>query len=243
MVAANSRKETKTNPPRLTRAEAKAKRLEDLLAAAERLFLRQGYYATSLDEIAAEAGLTKGAVYSNFANKEQLFLTLMERGQVRFGALAMFQDPTLTPNEAFRRLGEAMIAAGPLDPQEAALVLEIRAVVLRSPAAQRAYAARMQPPFLALAEDIERQRPTNQLTVSGLESVLIQQALSDGLLMMRALYPELVEPSLYPKAMALLAGLFPPEKQNEPGAANIAPLDSTRALERSEDAGPAGEEG
>jgi AcrR family transcriptional regulator len=220
-------------PP--TRAEAKARRLDALLEAAARLFLRQGYFDTTLDQIAAEAGLTKGAVYSNFANKEELFLTLMGREQVQFGELAMFQDPDLTPAEAFRRLGEVM-AARPISAEEAALVLEIRSVVLRNEAAHAAYIERMQPAFVAMAADIESQRANHDLTVSGLESLLIQQALSDGLLMMRALYPHLVTPSLLPKAMALLAGLFPPDKQHEPGAANIGPLEATRARERRESA-------
>ncbi len=49
-----------------------------LLRAASRLFLRDGYVATSLANIADEAGVTKGAVYSNFASKEELFLALLQ---------------------------------------------------------------------------------------------------------------------------------------------------------------------
>lgn len=219
---------------RLTRTEAKAKRRRELLATAERLFLRRGYFATTLDEIAAEAGVTKGTVYSNFSSKEELFLTLMEHAEARLGDLPMFQDPNLTPVEAFRRLGEVM-AMTPVDRDRAALAMEIRAVVLRSDEAHAAYVNRLQPSVLALAEDIERQRPNHELTVSGLESLLIQQALADGLMMLRALYPDLVDASLFPKAMSLVAALFPPNKQNQPGAANIAPLEATRALEAERD--------
>jgi AcrR family transcriptional regulator len=62
---------------RLTRGEAKESNRRHLLRAANRLFLRQGFVATSLAEIADEAGMTKGAVYSNFASKEELFLTVL----------------------------------------------------------------------------------------------------------------------------------------------------------------------
>ena len=65
---------------RLTREESKAQTRAQLLHAANRLFLRKGFVATSLAEIAEEAALTKGAVYSNFASKEDLFLALLEHG-------------------------------------------------------------------------------------------------------------------------------------------------------------------
>jgi AcrR family transcriptional regulator len=63
---------------RLTREESKARTRYELLRAASRLFLRNGFVATSLADIAEEAGLTKGAVYSNFESKEDLFLALLD---------------------------------------------------------------------------------------------------------------------------------------------------------------------
>jgi AcrR family transcriptional regulator len=62
-----------------TRAERQARTRVELIDAAERLFVAQGFHATSLDAVAAEAGFTKGAVYSNFASKEDLFLAVYER--------------------------------------------------------------------------------------------------------------------------------------------------------------------
>ena len=49
------------------------------MAAGDRLFREQGFHGTSLDQVAAAAGYTKGAVYSNFASKEDLFLAIFER--------------------------------------------------------------------------------------------------------------------------------------------------------------------
>ena len=62
-----------------TRAERQARTRGDLIDAAERLFTAQGFHATSLDAVAAEAGFTKGAVYSNFTSKEDLFFAVYER--------------------------------------------------------------------------------------------------------------------------------------------------------------------
>src|SRR6185436_19462753 len=64
---------------RLSRAERREQTRDDLIAAADRLFVEGGFHATSLDQIAAAAGYTKGAVYSNFASKEDLFFAVYER--------------------------------------------------------------------------------------------------------------------------------------------------------------------
>lgn len=74
---------TTADPPakrRLTRSEAKARTRAALLAAARQVFTRGGYPGASLDQIAAEAGYTKGAVYAHFASKEELFLALLAEG-------------------------------------------------------------------------------------------------------------------------------------------------------------------
>jgi AcrR family transcriptional regulator len=63
---------------RLSRDEQRARTRRDLLAAAATVFARNGYHATSVDMVAEAAGYTKGAVYSNFASKEELFLALID---------------------------------------------------------------------------------------------------------------------------------------------------------------------
>ena len=50
-----------------------------LLEAAARVFARRGYHVATLEEVASEAGFTKGAVYSNFESKEALFLALVDQ--------------------------------------------------------------------------------------------------------------------------------------------------------------------
>src|SRR5262249_26386020 len=63
---------------RLLRAERKERTRAELVAAARAVFLRRGFHAASLDEIAEEAGYTKGAVYSNFAGKASLCLAVLD---------------------------------------------------------------------------------------------------------------------------------------------------------------------
>jgi AcrR family transcriptional regulator len=54
-----------------------------ILAAARRVFASKGYTGASLDEVAADAGLTKGAIYWYFASKSEVLLALMEEHRER----------------------------------------------------------------------------------------------------------------------------------------------------------------
>lgn len=65
-------------PARPTREERRAETRRRLLDGASTVFAQRGYHGATLDEIAEEAGYTKGAVYSNFDGKEDLFLNLLE---------------------------------------------------------------------------------------------------------------------------------------------------------------------
>src|SRR5436853_4965753 len=63
---------------RLLRAERKERTKSELVEAARAVFLRRGFHGASVEEIAEEAGYTKGAVYSNFDGKDALFLAAFE---------------------------------------------------------------------------------------------------------------------------------------------------------------------
>lgn len=62
---------------RITAEEATENRAK-VLEAAGRLFRRDGFHGASLDEIAQEAGFSKGVIYSQFGSKDELFLALIE---------------------------------------------------------------------------------------------------------------------------------------------------------------------
>ena len=67
-----------TKPKRETRGERQVRTRSELLAAAATVFARSGYGGASVEEIAAEAGYSHGAVYSNFHGKADLFLAVFE---------------------------------------------------------------------------------------------------------------------------------------------------------------------
>lgn len=78
---------------RRTQEDAAATRAA-VLDAALRVFSRKGYAATRLEEVATEAGVTRGAVYWHFAGKAELYTALM---QERTGKLVALYEEALAP--------------------------------------------------------------------------------------------------------------------------------------------------
>ncbi len=77
-----------TGTKRRTREEQREITREKLLAAAKRLFVKQGFAATSVEEIAEAAGFTRGAFYSNFEDKDDIFIALLDSDlRTRIGEL------------------------------------------------------------------------------------------------------------------------------------------------------------
>ena len=69
---------------RLTRQESKEVTRRRLIEAAETLFIRKGFDDASVDEISETAGYSRGAFYSNFDDKEQVFLAVIDRCRPNF---------------------------------------------------------------------------------------------------------------------------------------------------------------
>jgi AcrR family transcriptional regulator len=83
---------------RLSRADTQAETRRRLLDAAEAAFASEGFGGTSLDRIAEGAGLTRGAIYSNFRDKADLFAAVLDRRLERRAdeiaeAIAVAGDP------------------------------------------------------------------------------------------------------------------------------------------------------
>ena len=64
---------------RLTREQSKDQTRERLLDAAQTIFMKKGFVAASVEDIAAAAGYTRGAFYSNFSSKAELLLEVLKR--------------------------------------------------------------------------------------------------------------------------------------------------------------------
>jgi AcrR family transcriptional regulator len=93
-----------TPPKRLTRREKQAETRSRLMDAAGRVFLRRGLQGSSVEEITAEAGFTRGAFYSNFESKDELFVELLQDRVYRQYAQMVdeTQEQPGTPRERLR---------------------------------------------------------------------------------------------------------------------------------------------
>jgi AcrR family transcriptional regulator len=81
----------------MTRAESQARTRAQLITTATEMFLRDGYVTTSLEKVAEAAGFTRGAVYSNFRNKDELCMVVLDeiRAQRAVEIASMFVAPSL----------------------------------------------------------------------------------------------------------------------------------------------------
>jgi AcrR family transcriptional regulator len=197
---------------RLTREESKARTRSELLRAASRLFVRNGFVATSLSDIAEEAGLTKGAVYSNFASKEELFLALLQERASEADGFAKDEElaPSdltsargATPAERMGKWGRAVARRRPKR-KNVALFLEMNAAALRSDRARAWVAEHNASFFRALGNELR-----DALDAPDADAVtlgLVAQSLYVGLTMHEA-FTGAVDAEVYERAYRLLADL------------------------------------
>jgi AcrR family transcriptional regulator len=124
---------------RPSRSETQAQTRERLLDAAERAFAAEGFGGASLDRIADTAGFTRGAVYSNFTDKADLFVAVLDRRlDRRYAEVADAMLATRDPDAFVAELRSPVWkAAGREDAMRQWLMLrdEFRLFALRNPAA------------------------------------------------------------------------------------------------------------
>src|SRR6202161_2919465 len=124
---------------RVTRATSKAITRQRIVGEAERLFRERGYAATSLEQIAEAADVTKGAIYGHFSSKEDLLLSAIEATPTPdYGAV--LNDLSRPLRERLGGLGAAVGAdKATTDKAGLAASLEFVAGLLRTPRALRGY--------------------------------------------------------------------------------------------------------
>lgn len=120
------------------RSEATRNRL---LRAAEKIFARDGFEAAKLEEIASEAGYTRGAFYANFRSKEDLFLALLE-GEIsaRIKHIENLMKTARAPGEKRKLLREFLLTVA-RDRRWSLISLEFKLFAVRHPEAKARLAA------------------------------------------------------------------------------------------------------
>jgi AcrR family transcriptional regulator len=115
---------------RLTRAEKQAQTRSALIDAAQTVFLAEGFTGASVEKITAAAGFTRGAFYSNFGSKEELFVELLkDRVYSYYARMARERMDNIGHLPTLRETGEEL-ASRYADPEAAwlfRLLLEVLA--------------------------------------------------------------------------------------------------------------------
>lgn len=199
---------------RITRKESHALTRERLVETAYRLFMSDGYNATSLDKVAAEAGFSKGAVYSNFATKHELGLAVIDVLHLeRALSLANAVADTETVDDrldAFAKWAEDNIG----DVGWTALEVEFATSNRRVPGVNEALASRRRELTAALADLIEQQATDLgiELPVPAEDAAVQLLSLGIGLGVQRAFDPELPITSLVDLLRSYLERAAPSKK-------------------------------
>jgi AcrR family transcriptional regulator len=201
-----------------TRSERKARTRAELVDAAERLFRRDGFHATSVDAIADEAGYTKGAVYSNFGGKEDLFFAVYERHVARRAAAIDASIERSSSAAEALRTGMRDAARG-TDDGWMAVFFEFWAHVLRHPEHRARFAGlhrQALAPFVRGVETLSRERGIEPPLSPDLLATA-QLALGNGLQLERLTRPEDIDVEAIERTMMTLAGATTPLGEDDSG--------------------------
>jgi AcrR family transcriptional regulator len=181
-----------------------------LLEAAARVFAERGFHGASLDQVAAEAGFTKGAVYSNFDSKEDLFLALLESRYVEDmatlrGALDASGEHPEEHLSDFAALLETQFGGEPQSWE--ALFLEFCVYALRHEPVRERLAGFFAADFAQVAELIEDERKLRgeHPWEPAVHVAVIVTALTRGLNLLRAVFPDAVDQEVLESAMQFVA--------------------------------------
>jgi AcrR family transcriptional regulator len=185
---------------RMTRAERQAQTRAQLIATARRLFFTDGYHPTSLEKVADAAGYSKGAVYSNFRNKDELCTAVLDeiRAERLSDAIAAFSRADRF--EALREWAEQVIGDPGWTPLEAEFAMHAR-----SNEEQRAEMAQRLNGIIDMLADGVESADDLALTMAGREVATTALALGIGLGLMRSIDPSIPVTGLV-DTLRLLAG-------------------------------------
>lgn len=204
-MPSSSRPSTRTRP---TRAQTR----ERLLEAAAAVFAERGYDGASLDDVAAAAGLTKGAVYSGFSSKDELFFALVaERLDQRLQVVADAAGSQRSLRELFDDAEDDLATLFTSQRDWQLLFIESWARAMRDPSRREEWARHRRAARAVIADFLERQAaltrvelpaPADDLAVAAI-------ALSNGIAMEHIADPDTADPALFSRMLGLLLDAAP----------------------------------
>jgi AcrR family transcriptional regulator len=149
----------------------------------------KGYERTTLADVAQRAGMTRGAIYGNFKNREELFLAVVA---YRWAPIV----PRLRVGDSFRKqmaaLAEAVIAAFPERRKSALGAASFQAYALKHEDMRRRLVAANTEVYRTMAAGVAQMNRTSALPMPAEQLVRVLHFMIEGYLMLRFLTPELI---------------------------------------------------
>ena len=189
------------SPRRQPKGDKRDRTRTQLLEAARSLIREKGHEHTTLEAIAERAGMTTGAIYGNFKNRDELFISL---GQTYWAPIKPHVEPGSTFPEIMQALADATLAVIPYRSTAAVGRLtglaytltheEFRGKVAEFTAHSYAFGEQW---LRSVTKEEDLPMPADQL-------VRVIHALSEGLVFQRLLTPELIPDEVFHAAFAAL---------------------------------------
>ncbi|HEV7277523.1 MAG TPA: TetR/AcrR family transcriptional regulator [Devosiaceae bacterium] len=196
------------NPRRRPKGNKRERTRTVLLAAARELVREKGFDRLTMEAVAQRAGMTSGAIYGNFKNRDELLLALSDQYWTPI-------VPTFTPGSSFAEkmaaLAEATIAALPERELAAAGYLSGRAYALGQVELRQRVQEATARDYKAGAAWLRTIAEEAELPMAPELLVRVIHAMIEGLVLQRLLTPKLVPDEVFRAAFAALAGRrYPP---------------------------------
>jgi len=191
--------------PRPRRDEVRAR----VLAAAATVFAEHGFAAASIDDVATAAGFTKGAVYSNFASKDELFLALMDAQVLaRVELVQRVLVDASGSEQAVVEIGDKLARASTDQPDWQLLFLEFWQRAIREPAVREQFVTHRRALRNSITQAIQQALPAGppRSRWAAEDLTVLALALSNGLAIETLADPTGIPDGLFGRVLAALVG-------------------------------------
>lgn len=203
---------TDTGPATINRRVPRPEVRDRLLRAASTVFAERGFAGASMHQVAAAAGFTTGALYSNFANKDDLFFAIFDRevaGRIHdVRAIVEKVDHPLDEHKALA-IGDRLTAAMRLNREWQLLFTEFWLRAARDPDLRKRWVAQRREYRRQLTELAEELLPPSLDALPARTIVFTLVALNNGLAIEELADPGSVPADTIGQVLVRIIGLTP----------------------------------
>jgi len=174
-----------------------------LVEAAAHVLAEKGWDRTSLEDVARRAGMTRGAIYGNFTDRDELFLAVV---RTQWKPVVPPYAPGTTFKQHMRNVGKGVAAAAPARRAQALAAFSFMMYALTHEDMRGHIVQANREMYRQMAERMAAMFPARELPMPVDKLIPVLHALSDGLTFLRFLMPELITDDVVTAAFEALAG-------------------------------------